>query len=217
MRGNTVIRTVRWASAFVTAFVFVLTLACEGEPLGADSGAEITDPTFNFTNGPSTPGFIILREEREGGFGRVFNDFEKGISSLVGFDVVEVCTGGPEEGRIENQFVDTPNELDLIIRLAHGDDMPTSVWPFVIEPADGCASFLTTEPLATGESNLRLTDNVDLSDLKKNGSAFGWMSHGKLSGPDGETVNYSAHTRCVVVTSVASGFRFHCSEKVNVH
>lgn len=208
------LRSLATITLLAAAVVFA---GCENSPsvAGLDAAAGSDGPEFNFNNGPDSPGPIVLRIE-DNRFARVFIDVEKGVSSIMGIDIVAACLGIGRFNISDVQRVDVPDELERRLRFVHGDDLDTSVWPFVIVNPFNCVPFLTTDPLATGQADLRLTDNdVAPSPEGKNANAFGWMGHGTLEGPGGEALNYSAHTRCVG-TNAKSGLRFNCSEKINL-
>ena len=181
--------------------------------LGLSAGSALA----NFTNGPENPGLgIVFRGSDE--ILLSTEDFKADLTAIHNGDIVAFCSGEEEPiVHIDFQWVDIPEDANRIKELLHGEDVPTTVWPFAVDwsqdIADICEMFLNSEPLATGTARLRSTDNdlfVFLNPDNVNANAFGWVSQGKLSGPDGERLHFNSIWRVVW-----DGVDFGSSGKIN--
>ena len=150
----------------------------------------------NFSNGPENPGGgIVFRGEEI--FLFATEDYMKGLTALHNGDVVEWCETGEEPlVYFDFQVIESPANENRIIEIDHGEDVPTEVWPFLVdwEAEDICEQFLESEPIASGYAKMRVTDN-DLfvwAYPNKNANAFGWVSQGRLLGPEGEVVHFNS-------------------------
>ncbi|MHC4092009.1 MAG: hypothetical protein ACYSVY_17365 [Planctomycetota bacterium] len=178
----------------VASFLIAVAACGEGVQTTAPEIPDTPQPAFNFGNNPDA-GPIIIRDEVGGGFG--LRDSESGLQVYFMFDPVGVCTGPWASDLVDRQIVDVPDEANRIIRLYHGKDVTTSVWPNF---GFNCGLFTTTTPLATGLSTFVWTDNdVDIlfNPDSKNSNAYGWIAHGVLTDPGGAKAPFSALHKCV--------------------
>lgn len=154
------------------------------------------DPSsFNFANGPESPGPNVFRFKD--GLGIFYADPERELSAIHGGDVVEFClTGGTTFPLVDIQEVKPKQNPDRIIQLLQADDVETTVWPF---PSFDCDLFTTTPPLATGTVDLVNTDNDLLVFLRdnNNANAFGFAAHGQLMRSNGRTAHFNGVSRIV--------------------
>jgi hypothetical protein len=168
--------------------------ACgEGVQPTAPEVPDTPQPAFNFGNNPDA-GPIILRSELGGAFG--LRDPGSGLQVWFMIDPVGVCTGPWASDAIDQQIVDVPDEANRIIRLRHGKDVQTSVWPNF---GFNCGLFTSTTPLATGVSSFVWTDNdvnIGQNPDSENSNAYGWTAHGLLTDPGGAQVQFKALHRC---------------------
>jgi hypothetical protein len=150
----------------------------------------------NFTNGPLNPGKIIVRGEDI--FLLSTEDYKAGLTAIHNGDVVEYCQGNEEPAvLIDYQDIYSPKYEDRIIEILHGEDVPTTVWPFAVdwEDENWCDMFLTNDPIATGTAKLRATDNDVYAWTytdNKHSNAFGWTSQGLLYSLSDEPVRFSS-------------------------
>ncbi len=124
-------------------------------------------------------------------------DAEVGASVFLGADPLELCVGVIELDVIDLQEIDVPDDRNRFLEMLRGE-VTTSVWPFVITGPAECPKFFTTEPLATGVSDVVWTDNdarIFANPDNRNHNAFGFAARGTLIGPDGEELRFSAHER----------------------
>lgn len=157
----------------------------------------------DFSNGPENPGgAIVFRGEDIVLLST--EDFKAGLTAIHNGDIVEYCLGNEEPAVLMKfQDIHSPAHELRIISIIHGEEVPTTVWPFAVEDwsaPDVCEQFLNNEPIATGTAIFRLTDNDVYAYTyqdNKNANAFGWTSHGKLYGPDGELVHFNSVFRSV--------------------
>lgn len=174
----------------------------------------------NFTNGPQNPGgAIVFRGEDI--YLLSTEDFRSGLTAIHNGDIVEYCSGNEEPAVfMEFQNIYSPSDQDRILEIVHGEDVPTTVWPFAVDwESDFCDLFLTHDPIAIGTARLRLTDNdvfVWTYD-NKNSNAWGWTSQGKLElyGSDGEFVHFNSVYR-VVWDGIDGEKLFNFTSKINV-
>lgn len=180
------------------AFVAVALLslaACAGEsptqPL-APTDLQAASASFGTEDAPAESGPVIRVEIP---FWANVSDPEAGLLVVYGLDPVAACTGGDAFDSIWLQEVQSQADILRLLGLLTGD-VRTSVWPFT---RFDCALFTTTQPVATGVSTLRVTDNDPLAFARPNQNAntFGYMAHGALTLADGRESQFSAHTRCV--------------------
>ena len=162
---------------------------------------------------PSNSGPIVMRSEVA--FAVFYVDTKAGISAIHGADMVEFCNGVIDFDLVELQRIDVPEDANRLIDIIHGNDVRTSVWPFT---TFDCNLFTTVTPLATGTVDLVSTDNdllVFLNPDNRNANAFGFQAHGKLTGPNGERLNFSGHSR--VVWDGNDGNTLKSTDKINLH
>jgi hypothetical protein len=168
--------------------------------LGLSTGSALA----NFTNGPKNPGggivtrggdIILLSTE----------DFKADLTAIHNGDIITFCLEEDEPFVYMNfQHVDVPEDTNRIKEIIHGDDIPTTVWPFAVDwdqdLDDICEMFLNSEPLASGTAKFRSTDNdlfVFENPDNKNANAWGYTSQGKLTGPCGERLHFNSVFRMV--------------------
>ena len=176
----------------------------------------------DFSNGPENPGgAIVFRDEIA--FFSSTEDYKAGLTAIYNLDMVEYCSGNYEPGVfMEIQDIDIPaHELREIVKI-HGEEIPTTVWPFAVEdwndPGYFCPLFLNNDPLATGTARFRFTDNdfnaPDYQD-NKNVNSGGFTSQGWLEGPDGELMRFNSVYR-VVWDGVNGDKVFNVTSKINL-
>lgn len=158
----------------------------------------------DFSNGPENPGGAIVWRGELAFFSST-EDFKAGLTAIYNLDMVEYCSGNYEPGVLMDiQEIYSPAHKDRVIEKIHGEEIPTTVWPFAVEdwndPEYYCPLFLNNDPLATGTARFRFTDNdfnaPDYQD-NKNVNAFGFTSEGWLYGPDGELMRFNSVYRGV--------------------
>ena len=177
----------------VASFVLALAACDDRVQITAPEVPDTPQPAFNFGNNTDA-GPIVFRTTAGGAFG--LRDPESGLQVWFMIDPVGICTGPWASDQVDRQIVDVPDEANRIIRLYHGKDVTTSVWPNF---GFNCGLFTTTTPLATGLSRFVWTDNdVDIlfNPDSKNSNAYGWTAHGVLTDPAGDKAPFSAHRRC---------------------
>jgi hypothetical protein len=170
-----------------------------------------------FADPPASSGPIVVRFELDGedGVGFFYADERKGLSVTIGVDVVADCNGTFDADLVSIQEIHVPEDANRIISLLNGDDLTTTVWPFT---EFDCGLFTTIEPVATGTSDLVLTDNdldVGLTPDNVNWNAFGFTAHGLLTAQDGSDVHFNGVERCVWDGN--NGATFSCVERINMH
>ena len=172
-------RTIRLA---VTALVVSAFLAaCAESPTGTES------PQFSIADAPAESGIIV-----RGGFNAAVSwvDAKSGMRVIIGLDIVDLCTGPFTFDFFSFQDLNLPN--GRIVEIVQGEDIQTSVWGFL--PFD-CGQFTTVAPLASGLSDMVVTDNdlFGVAPGDKNANAFGFRAHGSLTRPSGADAAFSAH------------------------
>ena len=188
------------------ALALVLAFGCTDQttsPTALNDAA--VAPTFNFLNGPASAG-IVLRYETP--FAVSWADPESGLRATVGFDTDEYCANIIDFDIVAVQDVDLPT--GRLLGPVQGDDMQTAVWPFT---AFDCALFTTVEPLATGVSEFRLTDNDVFGTVVNNANAWGWRTHGALTLASGDKAQFSGH----INRMFTNDGQFTITSKVSLH
>jgi hypothetical protein len=121
------------------------------------------------------------------------DDYEHGWFVFLGFDIRDwACGEGAPDDVVMYQNVDVPSNADRIVTTMKGE-VRTSVWSMD-------ADFCSDAPLAEGMSSVVMTDNDFFAwdyATGPNANSFGISAHGKLLGPDGETLVFSMHDRIV--------------------
>jgi hypothetical protein len=176
-----------------TTLMLALAACGEGVQTTAPESPDAPQPAFNFANNPDAGG-IITRDEM--GLGLFQRDSKTQLQVVLGIDIAEFCGGVWAPDLVARQIVDVPDEANRIVRLLHGTDVRTSVWPNF---GFNCGLFTTTTPLATGLSKFVHTDNdvfIFFNPDNKNSNAYGWTAHGVLADPAGDKAPFSAHRRC---------------------
>ena len=177
----------------VASFLIAFAACGEGVQTTAPEIPDTPQPAFNFANGPDAAGIIT----RDGmGLGLIGRDSNTQLQVVLGVDLVEFCGGVWAPDLVARQITDVPDEANRIVRILHGTDVRTSVWPNF---GFNCPLFTTTTPLATGLSKFVHTDNdvnIFFNPDSKNSNAYGWTAHGVLTDPSGAKAPFSAHLRC---------------------
>lgn len=173
----------------------------------------------NFTNGPENPGGAIVFRGEDIIFLST-EDYESDLTVIHNGDIVEYCLGNEEPAVfIDFQDIYSPNNENRILQLLHGEEVPTTIWPFAVDwESDFCAMFLAYEPIAVGTARLRLTDNDVYAWTytdNKYSNAFGWTSQGRLYSPDGEAVRFNSVFRAVW-DGIDGEKLFNSTSKINV-
>lgn len=174
-----------YATRAALAAALLAAVAC-ADPAGTAPTDELTTP-----NGPES-GAVV---KTEAPFTWFLVDAESGLQAHFGRDIVSLCQGnGANLDTLQITVITNPQEALRQLRKVRGD-VKTSVWPI---GANTCARYATETPLATGMSYFRGTDN-DVAPFNrpdpKNTNAFGFMANGKLTGADGNTMNFQATYR----------------------
>lgn len=142
--------------------------------------APLAPPSFNFTNGPTTPGQSgIIRFGETNGFFIV--DVARGLMAFHGLDVTlaEFCEGerNPDVWDWQLDLIPTGAAPWLMTLPDH------HVWIYPASPP-GCEFWASLPLIASGRTRLMRTDN-DLFDAGPGANAFGYSATGVLE--DAET------------------------------
>jgi hypothetical protein len=172
-----------------------LIVGCSEQNAPTESRDALTNPTFNFSNGPDFAGIV---ERGEFPNAVTWPDFKNGMRVTIGLDMLEFCAD-----IIDFELWDFNDQVlkDRRKGLTHGDDLQTDVWPFT---AFDCGLFTTVTPLASGVSDVVNTDNDLFQSGVNDANAWGWRAHGKLTRPSGETAVFNGHINIVVNSSNVS-------------
>ena len=130
------------------------------------SDGETGRPSFNFTNGPSSPGPFIVRIANAGS--RVITtDPDKGLLAVHGkvADLTE-CTDASTRVPVDIQIVQTPSDAQGLALLLTGDDNDVAIYAgtdvsqlFPFDPANFCPFITDHVPLYTGQVKYQLHIN----------------------------------------------------------
>jgi hypothetical protein len=176
--------------AIVLAATGLMVASCaDRSPSGPRDGS-----TFNFTNGPETPGPIVFRNAAAE-FRVSYSDPVRGLTAIHGGDVVEFClTGDTSFPLVDLQSVLTSEEQNRLLLLIRGSDIETTVW--AVGDFD-CDVFTTTTPVATGTVDLTNTDNDLFAGDQANHNAFGFVAQGTLRRSNGARAHFNGVSKCV--------------------
>ncbi len=167
---------------------------CAGDPAGISPGDTGTEtPSFNFTNGPPSPGPFIVRIANAGS--RVITtDPAKGLLAIHGQVLgLADCTDASTRVPVDIQIVQTPSDAQGLALLLTGDDNHVAIYegtdvsqlvPF--DPAKFCPFITGHVPLYTGQVEYQLHINGPGSFL------FKWQGFVERVA-DGATFHYVEH------------------------
>jgi hypothetical protein len=154
----------------LTGLATLLLLGCtEGK---APTEANPTRPSDNFTNGPPTPGPLILRVREPDWFVFLFPDLRAQLTASVGIEERFSVFCEPEPITIppqDLQFLFSPT--GRIAVLVQGRDMPVVIYAGAIAGADVtefCTHLATAPIIATGTAHI-VFNHHDLSSEASNG------------------------------------------------
>ena len=116
---------------------------------------------------PPSSGSIVIRTETN--IAWTYVDFQRGVRVVYGTNIVEWCNNTNTWDVVRLLEIDVPEDSNRLIDLVQGDEVTTSVWPFT---AFDCSLFTTVTPLATGTTDLIITDNDLLVYLVDNNLGF---------------------------------------------
>ncbi len=167
--------------ALLTSAAVAMFAACSEsvDPIGEDA-------SFNFSNGPESPGPFIVREV-ETGFFILFNDDRASrLVSLVRAPDPpgDVLPCGGSQGLDAADLQQVFHDRGAINMLLTGDDVSIYVYeraPFLAALFGGglCNAMLTVSPLARGSGDFTAHDNdAFFSGTRTN--AFGWSIRGTV-------------------------------------
>lgn len=154
----------------------LLFLACDRAPVAPDAGPDL-GPTFNIENAPLESG-IVMRDGYP--VGALMRDPDTQLGLAIGRTAKEACSGTP---RYYLQTWADKVLADRLVSMAQGTDVPTEVW----DASQGwdCATILAGEPLASGVSDVVVTNN-DLFNSGQMNRVVMWRAHGILARANGE-------------------------------
>ena len=159
----------------------------------------IVSISLSFPDGPPLESGPFVTRHYVDGFpldGWIFHiDWDARLMAVYGIDPVELCQGGGEFEPVSVLQIQAPAAIEAIIHLVKADDMTVSVWE-----GASCSFILNNPPVATGTVDMVSNDNDLLSFLNpetNRANAFAFSAHGSLRTPRGETVRFSAHSKCV--------------------
>jgi hypothetical protein len=148
-------------------------------------------PAHSFTNGPATPGPLILRLRETDWFIFLFPDFRANLTASVG--IVEpfsaICEPGPVTIPAQDlQFLFSPTGRLAV--LVQGREMPVVVYGGAT--TDFCADLSTVPVIATGTAHLVFNHH----DLNSEAS-FGYRAQGKVELTAGGQAHFSGAVKFV--------------------
>ncbi len=180
-------KTVKISAAFLA--LAALALGCSEPNAPTDSARGIAETAFNFTNGPDSPGPVVVRYEGVPYF-ILTND---PVGDLMGVHVIvtdnALCGGsqGPFN-LIDQQFVDTPSEVEQMTSLFKDSDNAVGVYgtaDFNEFFADPCGFIEGPKKIAEGTSDFHRTESENANN---NTRTSRWV--GFLDGVDGNTYHF---------------------------
>lgn len=185
------------------SLLLLIAFGCGDEGITATSTSTADLPLLSPANGPSSPGPFIIRSES--GFGCFYTDPQAGMTAVIGFDLVDLCTNGPPpiHDIVEFQSINVPADEDRFIYIAGGTDVTASVWPSSIGPYllnQDCGFLGTIDPLATGTVEFTWTDNDNnpAASDGRNANSYGLsIKHSEMNRADGSIVKFQGHFRLV--------------------
>jgi hypothetical protein len=182
----------------------LLMLGCSG-----DGVPEPTSPSENFTNGPATPGPLILRLSEPDWFVFLFPDLQAQLTATVG--IVERFSAFCEPGPItippeDLQFLFSPTgRLALLLQ---GREMPVIIYAGAIPGRDigaFCAQLSTAPIIATGTAHVVF----NLKDFRTE-SSNGYRAQGVVQLTGGGQAQFSGVVK--FVTTPDGNTRFLVSQ-----
>lgn len=155
---------------------------------------------FKFTNGPATPGPIILRFE--GGFGILAVDPDQELISFHSSNNGDASCGEPVTitQLADRQVIFNPAEENLLMDLINAKEHFVKIYDWTGTPNVFPCDYLTLPLLAEGTAQFELTDNDLFAFLEDHArhNAFGFTSQGILDLVEGGgKTNYNQVARGV--------------------
>jgi hypothetical protein len=182
---------------YVSIIILIFAIGCQQQEAPLEQTLYSTEQHSFLTKPPSYSGPYVVRAEYPI-FGEwfIFSDPKTNLTALFGVDLFAACSD-------QGYFLDimpvidiyVPEDPNRIIEIQKGE-----VHTYVYEGLYTGGPICPMEVIAYGMSDVVLTDN-DLLTFStpdnKNANAFGYMLHGKLTTPAGETVVFNAMSRSV--------------------
>ena len=122
-----------------------------------------------------------------------------GMIVFVGADIPAYCQGDFPFGLWDYQEIESPADIDLIMSVSKGDDIPTFVYPDSIYWENPCANGDEDLWIVSGTSDAIYTDN-DMNaaeNYHSRANSWGVSAHGVLFSQDGDPVSFSGGFHCV--------------------
>jgi hypothetical protein len=197
----------RWRIPLIISLALFVVVSCDQQPVEPPADQFADAPTFKIEDAPPFSGIV----ERLGlPDGATWVDDKSGLRLIIGFDVVEYCGGTEDFDLVWYQDLYRNNGWQ---GLGQGEDMRTSVWPFL---AWDCDMFTTVSPVASGLADLIVNDNAwsGFDPDKNRANSWGKSVHGHLNYTDGGAkAVLSAHIQQVY--SDAGGYKVN--SKISLH
>lgn len=169
----------------------LMIVACEAAPTAAPADA-LSEAAANFTNGPSAPGPVVVRVEGSRLFA-VFNDPDRQLLSVHGLDPEDffLCgTGSSGFEEVDVQIVDTPSEVEGLVRLFRAREANVAVYDTGVIPRTlpgFCALFASSLKLAEGPHDFLAT----VQDTEGDNFTRTFRFVGELEDVNGSTIRYT--------------------------
>jgi hypothetical protein len=192
-------RSLRLAAPLVTA---ALAVSCT-ERTGPSDVARPTPPvSYDFINGPGSPGNSGIFRYQDNYFFGVFVDESSGLITIQGLEntVADLCAGLGEFALVDFQL--KPQNAGEVNSLLVALSSPVQILALPAESSgDFCEDFSGAPVLYSGTVALHRTDNNFTETGSEGGRAdsFGWSAHGVLDDlVNGGEVQYSETLRALI-------------------
>ena len=175
---------------------------------GSESPTEAHDaaaPVFNFTNGPASPGPVVLRLQESDWFIFLFPDARANLTASVG--IVEpfsaICESGPVTIPPEDlQFLFSPTgRLAVLVK---GRDMPVVIYAGAM--TNFCTDLTSVPVIGTGTAKFVF----NLADFNSESSSNGYRAQGTVDLTAGGQAHFSGVVK--FVTTPDGNTRFLVSQ-----
>lgn len=131
-----------------------------------------------------------------------------GMVVFVGVDVPAYCAGETVVGSWKFQLIENPADIELIMSVIKGDDLPTYIYPATAwyndegfpDPFKLCEYDYFYGAIAAGTSDAIYTDNDGAAAFytRPRANSWGVSAHGVLYTQEDEPIDFSGGFRCVL-------------------
>ena len=194
----------------ITIATALSAMACNQSPTASEQA--LPDASFNFSNGPGSPGESGVFRSPEGRIALRLVYVRDGLE-VWHFQADDTfrCGGSNPDPLWDAQRIANPQDkVDAIVRIAHGNEIPVFIYPLRDGSVPLCDWF-ATHWLFKGVGSLTSQDNnVDFAESRPV-DAFGYQGHGEVVDRDDTAYKFTEAWRVTAETERPGPFELHAS------